>query len=156
MELSEFDLYADVAPAAAGMARALTELQRSTLQAAVFRVLPSSDGSGAREADVMAFIDWITRQACFEPGWPCLVVGLRLLDATAGSRYGASFHACATAAQDDLLAGLTTVPHPTVRRFFAALVRLAVLGFLSPPGYPGNRRHIGFQYMGYVDSPKAR
>jgi hypothetical protein len=156
MESSGFDLHADVAPPVPGMPRALTALERSTLQAAVFRVLPSSDGPGAREADVMAFIDWITQQACFEPGWQCFVAGLRLLEATAGSRHGASFHACAASAQDDLLAGLTTVPHLTVRHFFATLVRLAVLGFLSPPGYPGNRRNIGFQYMGYVDSPEAR
>jgi hypothetical protein len=156
MESLRFDLYSDLTSPALGISRALTELEQSTLQAAVFRVLPSSDGPGAREADVMAFIDWLTQQACFEPGWQSFVVGLRLLEATAGTRYGTSFHACAATAQDDLLAGLTTIPHPTVRRFFATLVRLAVFGFLSPLGYPGNRGNIGFHYMGYPGAPTAR
>jgi len=129
--------------------RALTARERSTLQAAVLRVLPSTDGPGAREADAMAFIDWIVTQPCFDDAWRCLLDGIRLLEASALSQYSASFQSCSATAQDALLAGLTVIPHSTVRRFFAILVRLTVLGFVAPPGYPGNRGGVGFRYMGF-------
>jgi hypothetical protein len=156
MESSTFDLHAGVVPPTRSTSRALTALQRLTLDAAVCRVLPSSDGPGAREADVVAFIEWMAQQPCFDRRWPSLVIGLELLEATACSRYGPSFHACPVAIQDDLLAELTTIPHATIRSFFAMLVRLSVTGFLSPRGYPGNRDDVGWQYMGYVDGAKAR
>jgi hypothetical protein len=136
--------------ASAHAARVLTEHQRMTLEAAACRVLPSSDGPGAREAEAVAFIEWMIRQPCFDRRWPSFVVGLQLLDAAASSQHGVSFHACPAAAQDALLTGLTTVPHATVRWFFAMLVRLTVAGFLSPPGYPGNRDGVGWQCMGYA------
>ena len=81
------------------LSRALTELQRLTLDAAVCRVLPSSDGPGAREADVVAFIDWMIGQPWFDRRWRCLVAGLHLLETTAHGRHGASFHACPAAVQ---------------------------------------------------------
>jgi gluconate 2-dehydrogenase gamma chain len=137
-----------------GALRTLTERQRITLEAAACRVLPSNDGPGAREADAVAFIEWMTRQPCFDRRWPSFLAGLQLLDDAANSRHGAPFHACPAAIQDALLAGLTTVPHATVRWFFAMLVRLTVTGFLSPPGYPGNRGGVGWQYMGYSSGPR--
>jgi hypothetical protein len=135
--------------------RGLTVLQRRTLDAAVCRILPSTDGPGAREAEVMAFFEWMIQQPCFDRRWPGFVAGLQLLEATANTRHGASFHACPAAVQDDLLSGLTTIPHATIRSFFAMLVRLSVTGFLSPAGYPGNRDDIGWKYMGYVDGPRS-
>ena len=160
MESSAFDSHADshvevVSPTRRD-SRTLTVLQRLTLDAAVCRVLPSNDGPGAREAGVVVFIEWMAQQPCFDRRWPCLVSGLALLEATACTRHGASFHACPAAIQDDLLAGLTTIPHATIRSFFAMLVRLSVTGFLSPPGYPGNRDEVGWRYMGYLENPNAR
>jgi hypothetical protein len=138
------------------MGRQLTEVERSTLSAAVYRVLPSTDGPGAREANVVPFIEWLTQQPCFDRRWDCLVMGLQLLELTAQSRYGQSFHECRANTQDDLITGLATIPHTTIRWFFATLVRLVVTGYLCPPGYSGNRGEVGWRHMGFVTGSPTR
>lgn len=127
----------------------LTEQQRRVLVAATERVLPS----GAAEADVVAYADWMAGEGCFQPAVRRLATGLDLLDSLAGTLWNRGFAACLPAEQDAVLERVQGTPHPTMQRFFATLVTVTLSGFLCPPGYGGNRGGRGWRYIGFAPRP---
>ena len=134
----------------------LSREQQRTLAAAMGRILPSGDGPGATEANAIGYADWITRQCCFRPSAACFMTGLGLLDGVSNAAYGRAFVVCDAAEQDEVLATICAMPHPTVQRFFAMLVRMAITGFLCPPHYGGNQDEVGWQFIGFVPHPMTR
>jgi gluconate 2-dehydrogenase gamma chain len=138
------------APASAGGETALTFEERRALAAAMERILPEDErGAGAIGAGAPEFVDWLTDQSSFAQVRGEMRAGLKMLDAITRVHCGSTFAECAPAEQDTILHQVQQVPHPSARRFFSALVRVTVAGFLCPPEYGGNRQRAGWKFVGY-------
>lgn len=79
--------------------------------------------------------------------------GLELLAGLSRDLFGMDFADLPGEDQDAVLRRVASVPHPAARRFFAALVNLALAGFLCDPAHGGNRNGVGWRYIGY--SPRT-
>jgi gluconate 2-dehydrogenase gamma chain len=135
------------------VANVLPPDEREELGAAMYRVIPSDGDPGAREANVLGYVDWITRQPSFQPAARHLTNGLRLLREVAEGTYGKPFVQCSAQEQDAVLAKMREIPHPVGRRFLAMLVKMTIAGFLSAPRYGGNRGTVGWRFVGF--EPRA-
>jgi gluconate 2-dehydrogenase gamma chain len=127
----------------------LTEERWSTLVAATQRILPSGDGPGAAEANVVGYIEWVTQQDFFRPKRQRLVNGIDLLRDLARATYGKELADCNPLEQDEVLTKLQSIPHPIVQRFLLALVKMTLAGFLSDPSHGGNHDRMGWRYIGF-------
>lgn len=126
----------------------MTDEQRRTLAAATERILPSGDGPGAAEANVMGCIEWILRQGTLRAQQRFLS-GVDLLRDLARESHGKDFADCDPAVQDGVLAQIQSIPHPIAQRFFWTLTKLTLAGFLSDPVHGGNRNGVGWRYLGF-------
>ncbi len=126
---------------------------RRTLEAACARILPSDDGPGAREAQVIRFIE---RQldGPLRRLRPALEQGALLLDKWSQKRFERSFAQLESAQQDEILGQLSRAEIP-VKSFpqaelFRALHTLTLEGFLSDPFHGGNDREAGWRAVGFA------
>jgi gluconate 2-dehydrogenase gamma chain len=126
----------------------MTPEQRRVLVAVAERILPRDDWPGAADANVIGYIDWLAEQPYFGQLRRLLSCGLELLESFASAQFGRSFVDCSDDQQDTLLARVQAIPHPTARRFFAALVRMTIVGYVCDPRYGGNRDAIVWRQMG--------
>jgi AraC-like DNA-binding protein len=126
--------------------------QRATLVAAMDRILPSDSGPGASIAHAADYTDWLSRQPAFAQVKGRLENGLALLDRLAIARTNRRFIDCDTEDKDAVLQLLAAVPHEPTREALWILIRLTLTGFLCDPRYSGNRRGIGWSYIGFTKS----
>lgn len=126
----------------------LTELEQANLSAAVFRVLPSDDGCGAREAGCDRYLASLLDRRASEATVRDFKAGLSMLEDLANQVAGRSFHEAPEPQQDAVLKHLQQTPHPKLQRFFRNLVSLTIEGFLSDPRRGGNRDGVGWSYLG--------
>jgi hypothetical protein len=131
----------------------LTGEQRRTLAAALERILPSDDGSGAAEAGSVRYAERVMAEPRFAEGAARLLGGLELLDSLAAGLWEERFSACTADQRDAVLRQLQMIPHPTAQRFFPLLVKVAVTGFLCAPEQGGNRGGAGWEYIGFDPRP---
>jgi gluconate 2-dehydrogenase gamma chain len=159
-----------------------TLAERQAVDAITSRIIPSDDtGPGAREADVVTFIDrqlagfygrgqrWYMQGPFPEPletqGYqsehtPATLwrAGLAALDAHCQANFGdRSFADLSEVEQDDLLTRLDEeelelVGVPT-KTFFDFAKEMTIEGFFADPIYGGNRDMAGWRYVGF---PGAR
>ena len=147
------------APARAGDAsiaalRAADADALRTLEAACARILPSEDGPGAREAQVIRFIE---KQLAgpLQRLRPAMEQGALLLDNWSRRRFGDQpFWQLGPAQQDDVLGQLSRAEIP-VKSFpqaelFRALHGLTLEGFLSDPVHGGNLGEAGWRAIGFT------
>lgn len=128
-------------------ARPLAAVQRRILEAAVSRILPSSDGPGAAETGVANYIE----RAMIDP-WhrhfqPLFERGLDFFEVLASNTKGKDFVSCTADEQDEVLRVTQEFPNNDARRFFEMLVHLVLEGFLCDPSHGGNQGELGWKYF---------
>jgi gluconate 2-dehydrogenase gamma chain len=138
----------------------LNAAEWAALDAAVARILPSDDGPGAREADVVSFIDQQLLTHELAPIARIFAQGAQLLDKWADHRYGHPFAALDGAHQDEILTALARAEIPVKsfpqKEFFLTLHNLTLEGFLSDPIYGGNADGVGWSYIGFPEPLRRR
>lgn len=127
----------------------LSPRQIATLSALTERMLPSDDGPGAAEANVMGHIRWLAGRPHFQSRRPQLISGLDLVQSLARDLFDKDFKACSPGEKERVLEELRKVPHPVVWRFLAAVLSWTLAGFLCDPEYGGNRGEVGWRFVGF-------
>jgi gluconate 2-dehydrogenase gamma chain len=117
------------------------------------RILPSDDGAGAREANVVRYIDG---QLATPKLKPLADAVKQFLDAMGRweKKHGARFAALDLAAQDQAIAqlaiGKLDVDFDAQADVFAFVHSLTLEGFLSDPAHGGNADGVGWAYIGWA------
>jgi gluconate 2-dehydrogenase gamma chain len=143
---------ATVAPGEPEPRVSLSEEGWALVAAITERILPSDDGAGARETNIVRFIDRQLKTAQLRP---LLEVVEQFLAAVAAweKKHGARFTALDAAAQDRALlamaAGKLDLEFDAQAEVFELLHGLTLEGFLSDPAYGGNREGAGWAYVGF-------
>lgn len=150
---------AAVAPGCSGLVDApkkqrFTARELWALEAAAERLLP-----GAKDAGVMAFIDYWLEHAPFEVVERYLVTGALFLDKGAQERGGESFAAATPQVQDEILvefaSGKATSGKFDSNRFFRQFLELVLESYLGHPKYGGNRDAVGWRFIGLPDGLRS-
>jgi gluconate 2-dehydrogenase gamma chain len=131
----------------------LTEAQHATLQALIERILPSDNGVGAKEADVMAYVEWVTHQTFFRDREALVVAGLEFINSISIHLWQKPMTACSPAQQDETIRTLAEVPKLSCYRFLQCVINMCLAGFLCDPKYGGNRDRVGWKHMGFELKP---
>jgi len=129
-------------------ARAFLPPQRATIEAACARVLPSDQDPGAREANVIEYIDRELARPEYERLKTVIVGGTVALDRYAGRLGGKKFVDLSGDEQDDII-GQVQNASDRGRDFVKILVLLTLEGFASDPLYGGNQGAAGWRFIGY-------
>ena len=133
--------------------RPLAAADRRTLEAATARLIPTDDLPGAREADVVGFIERQLATPQLAPFRRELETGAAALDFVGRAGFGRPFVALAEDEQDEVLRGIERGEGSTgtfaARHFFAVLLALTIEGFLSDPVHGGNRDEAGWKAIGW-------
>ncbi|MBY0493282.1 MAG: gluconate 2-dehydrogenase subunit 3 family protein [Cyanobacteria bacterium] len=133
----------------------LSAAERRTIECVTSRILPSDPlGPGARDANVVGYVDWIIAQPSFTADWECLCTGTALLDNIASALTSHRFADCNETEQDEVLSRLELVPHPTAQRYLRLIVRLTMAGFFGHPKYGGNRQEVAWKWIGFTPDPE--
>lgn len=141
----------------------------ATIEAIAARIIPgSSDDPGAREADVIVYIDRAVAGYDHDLQ-PVYRRGVWELDRYCADRYGMPFVELPEESQDKVLHEISAVPaHPTAQvgeteaerlglhvlsRFFSVVRQHTIEGMFCDPAYGGNRDGVGWKLVGF---PGAR
>ena len=127
----------------------LDSRQIAVLEAATECILPSGDGPGAAEANVMGFVRRAASQPFSESRKDRWRRGLDMMQSLARSLHGKDFADCTVAERDGVLEKLGRIPHPITQRFLDGLLSLTLAGFLCDPRHGGNEGEIGWRSVGY-------
>jgi len=122
-----------------------TSAQGATVEAMAAQIIPTTDTPGAREAQVIGFID--TALMTFAAGQQAAVkAGLQDLDRRISAMGAASFASLGSAQQIAMLTSIQTTP------FFRAIRDLTVMGMFAAPQHGGNFNKVGWKMIGFDDS----
>jgi len=121
-----------------------TAEQAAEIEAIAARIIPTDDTPGAREANVIYFID---RALCTfdKEKRPLYLQGLKQLCAGKHLRGAKKFSALGPAQQDKTLKRIEKTP------FFEIVRTHTVMGFLSNPEWGGNHDLVGWKLIGFED-----
>jgi gluconate 2-dehydrogenase gamma chain len=109
------------------------------MEAVCEQIIPSDDGSGAREAGAIYFIDYAL--SLTEPHLqPLFRDGLKQLAEASAPQ---SFSELTAERQIGVLKKLEATP------FFQRAREYTILGFLGNPKRQGNRQELGWKYIGF-------
>lgn len=126
----------------------------AVVEAATARLIPTDDVPGAREANVVGFIDAQLAEPHFAVFRREFVAGVAALDLVAAARFGDRFLKIAPDRQDAVLAAVQDgeggAAAFSAAHFFQVLYTLTLEGFLSDPVYGGNRGRVGWSVIGYA------
>ena len=125
----------------------------ATLEAAAARIIPSSDGNaGAREANVIEYIDRQLQEPTFSPAARVFREAARLFDSWSVHEHAKVFTSLSDTQQDRILTSLSIGAIPVrafpQKDFFQVFHSLTIEGFLCDPSYGGNRRECGWRTLG--------
>ena len=137
--------------------KALTPAEATTLEAILERLLPTdATGSGAKEANVLRYIDWSLAGDLHMFKGP-YAQALAAVDAYAHSKHGAAFASLSAASQDAVLTemetGKATGFAPSSVAVFTMIRTHAVQGMFGDPAHGGN---VGFAGWKLVRFPGPR
>jgi gluconate 2-dehydrogenase gamma chain len=135
--------------------RVLKPAEWRVIEALTAVILPSDDGVGAREANVVGFIDAQLATEELAPLAPALREMARRIDAYARAHHGRSFSDLAMAEQHTIAVALGQGepfgdPFPA-SLVFGALHTLTLEGFLSDPVHGGNLDQVGWRYIDFPE-----
>ena len=122
--------------------------RRSTLTAALARLVPPGAGPGAVEAGA---VEYVLRRLAGDAAAHFLMSGLDLLDRLALDSYGCRFAALAAPEQDAVLHRLAG-SGPEGVEVLRQLVLLALEGSFCHPARGGNRHGAGWTFAGLDDT----
>lgn len=128
--------------------RALHPPQRAALEAASARILPTDHEPGAREAEVIEYIDRELTRPEYSAVKKVMLAGVVALDKVAQRNAARPFAQLTPEEQDAVLA---TVQHASDRGrdFVKLLVAFTLEGFAGDPSYGGNKAGVGWGFVGY-------
>ena len=139
------------------MAGSLTPIQWATIEAASARLLPSDHHPGAREAQVVNYIDAQLALPHFELFRKMFIAGIRQINRLALRSGQKRFAACSAAQQDAVLRqierGVPMGRRWNSHHFFRILLTLTLEGLLGDPVYGGNRNQLGWQMINFAPRP---
>ena len=125
-----------------------------TIEAITSRILPSDDGPGAHEAQVVAFIDAELAAPPLAPLAPAVVALAKAVELHAQKAHGRSYAELDAPLQDAIVAKLRgaelglSLPQ---RELYEALHTLTLEGFLSDPNHGGNADQVGWKYIRFAE-----
>lgn len=135
-------------PTSTDAPRALKPLQRETLGAAVERILPTDQDPGAKEANVIEFIDRELVYPANASVSAVIMSGIVALDRLSLRHGGQRFAALTVEEQDEILREVYN-KSKRGRDFVSFLVYLTLEGFLGDPKWGGNQNGVGWKLIGY-------
>lgn len=122
-----------------------TPAQGAEVEAMAAQIFPTTDTPGAREAQVITFID--AGLTSFAKGQQAVVTaGLEDLNKRVTAQGGRSFAALTVPQQIALLTAIQTTP------FFRAIRDLTIMGMFAAPQHGGNFNKVGWKLIGFDDS----
>lgn len=137
--------------------RVLPMAEWRALESATSRILPSDDGPGAREANVIRFIDSQLATPAMAALATVMTEGARLLDKWAETSHGGQFASLDPITQDQILTALSRAEIPVKSfpqaAFFQVLHGLTLEGYLSDPVHGGNAQMVGWKAIGFPEPP---
>lgn len=143
-------------PSPSDAARTFDPHEWAVVEAATSRIIPTDDVPGAREANVVGFIDAQLDDPHFTVFRREFPRGIRVLDRLSRQRRGARFDALAPGDQDAVLAAIGDGEGGgagiDAAHFFQLLFTLTLEGFLSDPAHGGNADGVGWEVIGYAPS----
>jgi hypothetical protein len=129
-------------------AHAFQPPQRATIEAACTRILPTDREPGAKEANVVEFIDRELARPEYEKLKQAIIGGTVALDRLSSRLGGKKFVELNGEEQDDVI-GQVQNASDRGRDFVKVLVLLTIEGFGADPKYGGNARGVGWDFIGY-------
>jgi gluconate 2-dehydrogenase gamma chain len=142
-------------PPPAQQGKVLSPDEWRALESASARILPSDDGPGAREANVIRFIDDQLTTRHLAPLVPVVRAGAALLDKWARAQHGTLFALAIPDQQDAILHALAAGSIPVKafpqKEFFRLLHGLTLEGFLSDPVHGGNADMVGWKSIAFAE-----
>lgn len=140
----------------ARQARTLDPHEWAVIEEATSRIVPTDDLPGAREANVVGFMDVELAHSSFAVFRREVKRGVRVLDELARSRFGANFDQIEPAGRDAVLAAIQVGEgtRGTLRtaHFFQVLFTFTIEGLLCDPVHGGNAGEVGWGIIGYTPS----
>jgi gluconate 2-dehydrogenase gamma chain len=136
------------APSSSGSTHALSPFQRSMLEAATSRILPTDQDPGAKEANVIEFIDRELARPEYALLKSNVLAGVVALRNTSIKKSGKLFTELSADEQDEVLREVEALG-PQGKDFIRILIELSLEGFLGDPLYGGNVQGVGWQFIGY-------
>lgn len=121
--------------------------QATDIDAMTAQIFPTTDTPGAREAQVLYFID-LALMSFAQDSQPVYVKGFVELQAKVSEMFpgSKSFAMLAPAQQIQLLTAIEKTP------FFVAVRNHTMMGMFSSPQHGGNYNKIGWKLIGFDDS----
>jgi gluconate 2-dehydrogenase gamma chain len=125
------------------MASTFDAHQRSTIEAAIGRIIPKDGAPGAIEAGVIDYIE--NALGGYDAEYlPLYIDGVRELDRLARGKFGAqAFTSLQPQQQDQVLTDLEKGP------FFTHLLEHSMQGFYGDPCHGGNRDRTSWKMIGF-------
>ncbi|MBI1948982.1 MAG: gluconate 2-dehydrogenase subunit 3 family protein [Deltaproteobacteria bacterium] len=139
---------------ASTQAQSLEPAAWATVEAATARLIPTDDLPGAREANVVGFIDRQLALPHFAVFKDEFRVGVGVLDVLALAHAKSRFVALDVTGQDDVLTALAdgdgSVHGFDAAHFFDVLFTFTLEGMFSDPVHGGNVDQAGWRLLGYA------
>ncbi|MBI4507987.1 MAG: gluconate 2-dehydrogenase subunit 3 family protein [Deltaproteobacteria bacterium] len=139
------------APAAA---KTFDPREWAVVEAACSRIIPTDDLPGAREANVVGFIDGQLADPNFAVFKREFEAGVSALELVAAAKFGSRFMEIRPEQQDEVLAALQDGEGSTnafsAAHFFQVVFTLTIEGLLSDPVHGGNKDEAGWKVIGFV------
>jgi gluconate 2-dehydrogenase gamma chain len=140
-------------------ARTFDPREWAVVDAACSRIIPTDDLPGAREANVVGFIDGQLVDPHFAVFKREFEAGISALELVAAAKFGSRFMEIAPERQDEVLAAIQVGEGSTegfsAAHFFQVLFTLTIEGLLSDPVHGGNKDEVGWKIIGFApDAPR--
>jgi gluconate 2-dehydrogenase gamma chain len=136
-------------PSSPAAERAFLPEQRRTFEAASWRILPSDQDPGAKEANVVEYVDRELARPEFSTLKKIVLAGLVGLDRFADKRGSKPFTDLRPEEQDEVIAQVQKASERG-QDFIKFLVYLTLEGFVCDPMYGGNQGGVGWNFIGYA------
>ena len=142
---------ASLPPVAPEKRLVLTALEWTTLDALTEVLIPRTDTPGARDAGVVAFLDWALSQDYFANYRKAIGKALTWLNAQASAQGSQTFADLPPLQQQ----ALTTALSQKQAQAFTPLLSLCMEGYFGDPVYGGNHREAAWHaYRIHIHAPR--
>lgn len=139
------------------LARTFDPREWAIVEAASSRIVPTDELPGAKEANVVGFIDAQLAEPHFRVFKREFEAGVSALELVSATRFGSRFLEIKPEEQDVVLGAIQvgegSAGDFSASHFFQVLFVLTLEGLLSDPVHGGNRDRAGWTILGYAPGP---